>query len=69
MINANCDGAGPHVPGEVRRYPTGGGGAALLCRSCWAKENRFNYERGKETGQPHNWPQKNYFDAEIYEGV
>ena len=36
--NNNCDGAGPHVAGEVRLMPTGGDGNAILCKRCWSKE-------------------------------
>jgi hypothetical protein len=65
--NPNCD--GDHcreATGEVRLYPIGGGGNAILCLACWAHENRFRYQRGRDTGAPANWPQLNWFDAKIY---
>lgn len=52
--NWNCDGAGPHTPGEVKRYPTGGDSTAVLCFACWARENQYNYERREKQ---HNWYQ------------
>lgn len=64
--NPNCDGAGPHNEGEVRLYPIGGGGNLILCHTCWANENKFNYNRGRETGEPGNFPQHNWFEAKIY---
>ena len=62
----NCDGAGPHSGDLVKRYPTGEGGAAILCLSCWARENKFNYNRGKETGEPNNWPQYDWNEYKAY---
>jgi len=50
----------------VKRYPTGGDGAVLLCFSCWVLENRYRFERGRETGQPENWPQLNWYEAHAY---
>lgn len=65
--NPNCDGAGPHLSGQVRVYPAGGGGNFILCRLCWFAENRYAEERGRETGQPQNWPEQSWPDARIYE--
>lgn len=67
----NCDGTGPHGGidtdhVETRLYPIGGGGNLILCWRCFAKENRYNYERGKETGAPENWKQVDYYNAKIY---
>ena len=64
--NWNCDNdkcRDPH--GEVRIYRFGGGNG-LLCHACWAHENRYRYERGRETGQPQNWPQQDWSAAEVY---
>ena len=67
FLNNYCDGAGPHIgPPEVRVYPIGGDGNLILCHHCWAYENRFRYERGRETGQPENWPQLNWYQAATY---
>ena len=65
MENNNCDGAGPHTEGEVRVYPLGSGGNLILCLSCWARENRYRYERGQET-DPKKWTQENWFQAQTY---
>ena len=39
-----CDGEGPHTRGESRLLPTGGGGNAILCRSCFEREITFRKE-------------------------
>lgn len=65
--NPNCD--GDHcrsATGEVRVYPIGGAGNAILCRACFAAENRYRYERGRETGEPENWPQVAWETAKVY---
>jgi hypothetical protein len=65
--NFNCSGSHCREPdGEVRVYPLGGGGNLILCFACFASENRFRYDRGRETKDPANWPQVNWFGAEIY---
>jgi hypothetical protein len=65
--NNNCDGARCTSPnGEVRVYPLGGGGNLILCQSCWAHENQYRFNRGKETGEPSNFPQQDWYRAEIY---
>ena len=65
--NPNCDGSHcKQETGEVRLYPTGGGGNAILCFACWANENRYNYKRGQETGNPDNFKQINWFEGEVY---
>ena len=46
--NNNCDGSGPHTPGEVRTLPTGGGGNAILCLSCYKREIAYRKARNKE---------------------
>lgn len=50
MNNPNCDGAGPHEGGEVRRLPWGENqdGASILCRRCFAAEIAFRRERNQE---------------------
>lgn len=66
-LTNNCDGSGPHSgPDQVRVFPLGGGGNLILCLACWARENRYRYERGRETGAPENWPQENFHSAKIY---
>jgi hypothetical protein len=64
--NNNCDGADCTVHDlVVRRYPIGGGSSLNLCRTCAAHENRFRFERGRDTGQPQNWPQVNWYQCEV----
>ena len=53
--------------GEVRVYPLGGGANLILCHACWAHENRYRYERGKEMGRPEDWPQEDWNKAEKYD--
>lgn len=70
MTNPNCDGAHcREALGEVRVYPLGASGNLILCLACWAAENRYRYERGRETGRPEDWPQVNWWRAEIYSGA
>lgn len=65
--NPNCSGGHCRVTtGEVRVYPLGGGGNLILCRACWAHENQYRLERGRETGEPANWPQVDWATAEVY---
>lgn len=67
FLTNHCDGSGPHTgPAEVRVYPLGAGGNLILCMACWSRENRYRFERGRETGAPENWPQVNYHAAEVY---
>lgn len=65
MENYNCDGSGPHSRGEVRVYPLGSGGNLILCVSCWVRENKYRFERGKETNAD-LWPQENWDTAKKY---
>lgn len=67
FLKNHCNGAGPHSgPAEVRLMPLGGGANLILCMACWARENRYRYERGRETGRPQDWPQENYHAAKVY---
>jgi hypothetical protein len=63
QIENECNGSGPHTGTEVRKYPLGGAGNLHLCFACWVRENKFNYERGRETKCPENFPQRNWFTA------
>ena len=63
--NNNCDGA--HCTceiGEVKLYPLGGGANLILCRACWAHENRYRFNRG----HPGKWPQNDWAKAKVYNG-
>jgi hypothetical protein len=65
--NNNCDGSHCTVTnGQVRVYPLGGGGNLHLCQSCAAHENRYRFERGRDTGEPANFPQVNWYQCEVY---
>jgi hypothetical protein len=65
--NNNCDGSHcREATGQVRLYPLGGGGNLILCHACWAHENRYRYERGREMKAPENFPQQNWEAAEVY---
>jgi len=66
MDNPNCDGAGPHTAPTVKMYPLGAGGNAILCLFCWAAENRYHYERGKEMD---GWPQEDWYRTPEYGGA
>lgn len=65
--NPYCEGVHCGDPnGEVRKYPLGGDGNLLLCMSCAAFENHMRYIRGRETGQPANFPQVNWFTCVVH---
>jgi hypothetical protein len=65
--NNNCDGAHcTSEQGEVRVYPIGSGGNLILCHSCFAHENRYNFGRGAETKHPEWFPQVNWANAKPY---
>ena len=66
FLNTHCDGSGPHSGSDVRLYPLGGGANLILCMACAARENRYRFERGRETGCLENWPQVNFHSAEVY---
>ena len=69
MKNWNCDGAHcTETSGQVRTYPLGGGANLILCLSCAAQENRYRYQRGRETRRPEDWPQVNWHACEPYQG-
>ncbi len=69
--NPQCDGAGPHSMNlEVRRYPTGGGGAAILCRACVDRENQYRAMRRSDKANPVDpaaFPRQSWLDLEAYE--
>lgn len=69
--NWNCDGSGPHADNpEVRRYPQGGGAAAILCAACVARENRYRASRRADTANPVDpdaFPHQSWDSLEVYE--
>lgn len=46
--------------------PLGGDGNVILCAACFAHENNYRRERGRETGAPENWPIVDWSTAKIY---
>lgn len=67
--NWNCCGAHCDEPnGQVRVYPLGSGGNLILCMACAAHENRYRYQRAKETRRPEDFPQVNWHACEVYQG-
>jgi hypothetical protein len=66
LHNPNCDGGHcTTARGEVRVYPLGGGSNLILCHACWAHENQYRYQRGRD-GSPADWPQLNWHTAKQY---
>lgn len=65
--NPMCDGSHCRAStGEVRVMPLGGDGNVILCAACFAHENNYRRERGRETGAPENWPIVDWSTAKIY---
>jgi hypothetical protein len=50
MYNPDCDGNGPHAPGECRWLPLPGGANLGLCARCFGRELRWRYERNRGLG-------------------
>lgn len=75
MENNNCNGAGPHTPGEVRVLPHSNAplhGNDILCRACWRRAITYNAERNRELGiktlaQGVAYPTPDWDAAEVYE--
>jgi hypothetical protein len=64
--NWNCDGNKCTDPkGETRVYPLGSGGNLILCRECFAHENRYRRLRCEESGRQ-DWPTFNWNEAKPY---
>lgn len=54
LVANNCDGSGPHWPGNVRVLPLGSTphhGNLILCRLCFEREIRYRKERNLELAQ------------------
>lgn len=64
--NPNCDGAGPHAPGEVRRLPTGGDGASILCRRCFYRERAWRARRNGELEPENRFDLPAWADLKVY---
>jgi len=68
LKNYSCDGDHCRDPrSEVRVYPLGGGANLIMCRACFAHENRYRMERAREPGiDPANFPTVNWDTATVY---
>ena len=67
--NNNCDGG--HClsnKGEVRRLPTGGDSAAILCRACFGHELRFRRDRNRDLSEAAKFALPAWNDLEVYKG-
>jgi hypothetical protein len=64
--NWNCDGAGPHCSGTVRKYPLGGGANLILCAYCWERENLYRKRQGRYWSRPEDFPENDWSTAAIY---
>jgi hypothetical protein len=68
--NPNCDGDKCRSnTGEVRRLPTGGDGAAILCRACFDNEIRFRRERNEELAPSVSFDLPSWQSLEAYTGA
>jgi len=66
--NPNCDGVHClRTDGEVRVLPTGGGGNAILCRTCFNHELAWRKKRNKDLGEFAQFALPAWEDLEIYE--
>jgi hypothetical protein len=66
LLNNNCDGSGPHIPGEVRVLPTSPGSNAILCKLCFAHELAWRSERNKELAADSRFDLPNWDTLKIY---
>jgi hypothetical protein len=67
LHNNNCDGS--HCcreTGEVRLYPTGGGGNMIYCNNCFRHENAFRAMRVAEGAEAANFPAVAWQTATVY---
>ena len=66
-INANCDGGGPCLPGEVRVLPTGGDGNAILCARCYRREMTFRRDRNRDLDKDAQFDIPAWKDLKVYD--
>jgi hypothetical protein len=66
--NPNCDGAGPHESGEVRRLPWGEctDGASILCRACFRHEINWRKDRNRELEPENRFDLPAWADLKVY---
>lgn len=67
-LNPNCDGANCwKAEGEVRRLPTGGDGAVIVCFGCYCHEMSYRNDLNKELHPDNRFESPDWEDLEIYE--
>jgi len=69
--NPNCDGSGPHAPGEVRVLPTSRdphGSNAILCAQCFVRELRWRRLRNQALEPSAQFPLPDWSNLEVYLG-
>lgn len=67
MKNPNCDNDKCTMPnGEVRVLPTGGGGNAILCRTCFHHEIRFRTHRNEILREDCKFKLPRWEDLKVY---
>lgn len=66
-VNPDCDGSGPCLPGEVRRLPTGGDSAAILCVRCYRREIMWRRDRNKDLPLDCQYDIPAWKDLKVYE--
>lgn len=64
--NWNCDGSGPHVPGEVRKYALPGSANLILCPACWRRENQWRQECNRTLAPANAYPIHDWAQAARY---
>jgi hypothetical protein len=67
MPNPNCDGGGPHAPGEVRLLSTGGDSNAILCHACYLRELQWRRIRNLELAEHMKFKLPAWSELEPYE--
>ena len=65
--NNDCNGSGPHTPGEVRVMPYGGGGNDILCRACWQRALAYRRDRNRELGDFAQFKLPAWETAKVYQ--
>ena len=65
--NANCDGEGPHAPGEVRWLTDSDWGKIKLCRDCWRHEFDRRVRRNRDVPDDDQLELPDWDSGEIYQ--
>lgn len=68
MQNQNCDGGVClSSKGEVRVFPTGGGGNAILCKACYFHEIAYRKDRNKDLDKDNQFALPAWDSLKVYE--